>query len=142
MVQRGSLKMFPGRTPKEVQSLVDELQLTLGAINTKEEVARASIFNAELRFAVSKEDRLREQAWEIHLNKNCHRGRAWAEIMLYRSTGECSAFFVPTGENGTYLETSSVDELDVCAVAFLRLLGSIAPKKCLNQDLDNYLFLL
>jgi len=44
--------------------------------------------------------------------------------MLYRATGHSSAFHVPEQQEGaTVLETGAIDELDICAVGFVRLVA-------------------
>lgn len=115
------MKFSPGRPTREMQALTADLVTTLGSIETKHEIARASRYNGELR--AGEKDQLKSRAWEHHLKKNTDRGRAWAEIMIYRATGENSAYFIPEQEDGTFLETGSVDELDVCAILFLRLVA-------------------
>jgi hypothetical protein len=108
-----------GHPSKRIQALVDDLRAKFGVLSTKEEVARANRFNAELDPQTQE-----EEAWERYKTKHHgDRGRAWGDIMLYRTTSECSIFFVPVEDNGGALETGAVDELDVCGVAFLRLLS-------------------
>jgi hypothetical protein len=63
--------------------------------------------------------KIKEAAWEIHMKK-CERGRAWAEIMIYRTTGRSSSFYL---QNKSEAGEALVDELDVCCIAFIRLLA-------------------
>ena len=116
------LKRPSGRRSREINTELQNLKQMLGSITTEEQVATASKFQAGLRH--SSKDKNIYMAWEIHLDENCDRGRAWAEIMLHRATGHSSAFYVPEQQEGaTVLETGAIDELDICAVGFVRLVA-------------------
>ena len=117
-----------GRPKKDLTIMAEKLKAQFGTLRTKEEVAKASRFNAALVRGT-----LEEEAWNRYLNKQCgDRGRIWAEIMLYRRTGECSFYYVSKEESGGPLEDGTVDEMDVCGVAFSRLFAEGRLAKLVN----------
>lgn len=114
---------------RELHIEMERIAQLVGDIISPEEVAAASKYSAAI--LNSRDDRIKEQALEIYIDRNCDWGKTWAEIMMYRSIGKSSAFFIPSRD----LDTAHVEELGH-AVGFWVALAGRGILANLAQQLD------
>jgi hypothetical protein len=79
----------------EVESEMKIIKILVGKIESRDEIASASHLMDSLRnFSAMPLDQVKYTAWKEHIRRHCDEEITWAEISIFRMTGEVSSFFL------------------------------------------------
>lgn len=88
--------MAPQVNTRTMESELKIIQMLVGKIETRDEIASASHLMDSLRnFSAMPQDQVKYAAWKEHIRTNC-KGEAitWDQISIFRMIGEVTSFFL------------------------------------------------